>query len=96
VAVLEIRYLIAGQTDISFILTLPVVIGFFVAMIACYISIKIMLKIVAAGKLQCFSYYLNLFGCVDTNRLELYEFCIWGRQETSLAQTMSNYAGSNI
>ena len=59
-ATLEIRHIIVGQTEFSFILTWPVVIGFFVAMVACYISIKVMLKIVVAGKLRYFSYYLIL------------------------------------
>jgi len=69
-ATLEIRHLIVGQTEMTFILSWPVVIGFFVAMIACYISIKVMLKIVVAGKLRYFSYYLILLAVlilVDQN-----------------------------
>ena len=57
-ATLEISRVFGGQTELEFILTLPVIIGFFVAMIACYISLKLMLKIVVAGKLRYFSYYL--------------------------------------
>ncbi|MCL2589034.1 MAG: undecaprenyl-diphosphate phosphatase [Oscillospiraceae bacterium] len=57
---LELRHVLVGQTEMEFMISLPVVIGFFVAMIACYISIKVMLKIVVAGKLRYFSYYLVL------------------------------------
>ena len=56
--VLEIRQIIIGATSLDFVFSLPVVIGFFVAMAACYISIKIMLKMVVASKLKYFSYYL--------------------------------------
>ena len=58
--VLEVRQIIVGRTDVSFLLSWPVVIGFFVAMIACYISIQIMLKVVVAAKLRYFSYYLGI------------------------------------
>lgn len=58
--VLEIRQIIIGETSLDFVFSLPVVIGFFVAMAACYISIKIMLKLVVASKLKYFSYYLIL------------------------------------
>ena len=73
-ATLEIRHLLVGQTDVQFILSWPVVIGFFVAMIACYISIKVMLKIVVAGKLRYFSYYLILVAAlilIDQNMTHL-------------------------
>ena len=58
--VLEVMHMFRGQTDVAFVLTAPVVIGFFAAMISGYFSIKIMLRIVAASKLRYFAYYLIL------------------------------------
>ena len=56
--VLEINQLLSGYTEIEFLFTAPVVIGFFTAMICGYLAIKLMLKIVAASKLSWFAYYL--------------------------------------
>ncbi|MCL2398278.1 MAG: undecaprenyl-diphosphate phosphatase [Defluviitaleaceae bacterium] len=56
--VLEIRQLLIGQADINFFFTMPVIVGFFAAMISGYFAIKLMLKIVAASKLRYFAYYL--------------------------------------
>lgn len=56
--VLEIRQILVGQTELGFIFTAPVIIGFLAAMISGYIAIKLMLKIVAASKLSYFAYYL--------------------------------------
>lgn len=56
--VLEIRQILVGYTDLDFIFTAPVIIGFFAAMISGYLAIKLMLKIVAASKLSYFAYYL--------------------------------------
>ena len=56
--VLEIRQIIIGATNLEFVFSLPVILGFFAAMLACYISIKIMLKMVVESKLRYFSYYL--------------------------------------
>ena len=58
--VFELRHILTGQTDIAFVLTAPVVVGFFAAMVSGYFAIKVMLKIVAASKLRYFAYYLIL------------------------------------
>lgn len=57
-AVLEIMQILSGYTELEFLFTAPVIIGFFAAMISGYFAIKLMLKIVAASKLSYFAYYL--------------------------------------
>jgi len=56
--VLEIRQILTGQTQLEFLFTAPVIIGFFAAMLSGYLAIKLMLRIVVANKLSYFAYYL--------------------------------------
>ena len=58
--VLEIRHLLVGQTELAFVFTAPMLVGFLAAMVSGYFAIKAMLKIVAASKLRYFAYYLIL------------------------------------
>ena len=55
---LEVMHLLSGQTELEFLFTAPVIVGFFAAMISGYFAILAMLKIVAASKLHYFAWYL--------------------------------------
>lgn len=61
---LEIKDIVTGATYIGNIDTMPMIVGFFTAMVSGYFAIKLMLKIVANSKLRYFSYYMFVIGAI--------------------------------
>lgn len=59
---LEIRSIITEPTYTDPVYLLPMIVGFFTAMISGYFAIKIMLKIIVHAKLRYFSYYMFVLG----------------------------------
>jgi len=55
---LEIMHIISGRTTLDSLFTIPMLVGFLVAMISGYFAIKFMLKIVEKRKLKYFGIYL--------------------------------------
>lgn len=56
--VLEIGNIITGDTETYFLLSAPVIVGFFASMIAGYLAIKVMLRLIVSSKMKYFAYYL--------------------------------------
>ncbi|MCL1996618.1 MAG: undecaprenyl-diphosphate phosphatase [Defluviitaleaceae bacterium] len=59
---LEIFSIATGETATEFLLSTPVIVGFFSSMIAGYLAIKAMLKLIVVSKLKYFAYYLIVLG----------------------------------
>ena len=56
--VLELYTIFTGEVSAQFLITTPVVVGFFAALVSGYLAIKIMLRLIVVSKLKYFSYYL--------------------------------------
>lgn len=56
--VLEIFNIIRGETYASFLISTPVIVGFFASMVTGYLAIKVMLKLIVLSKMKYFAYYL--------------------------------------
>ena len=62
--VFEILNIMTGDTQAQFLITAPVIFGFISSIIAGYLSIKIMLRLIVISKMKYFAYYLIILGII--------------------------------